>query len=69
MNNIITKTVVYPNGDILDIVKVREALCSYWELNAAEQRSFDRLLSRHDLKNEWLQQNTGLDNDINSIQL
>lgn len=49
MENELSKTVVLKNGEVLDINKVQEVIFLYWQLNATEQRSFDRLCKRNDL--------------------
>jgi hypothetical protein len=49
-----SKTFVLPNGDLKDVVKVREALFQYWGLTLAEKEAFDRLKDRNDLKERYL---------------
>lgn len=50
----LSRIIAYGNGDILDIDKCKEALGSYWNLNEAETRSFDRLCKRADLKELYI---------------
>lgn len=45
-----SKTIVYENGDILNIDKVKGALRVYWNLNNAERQSFNQLRNRPDLE-------------------
>lgn len=47
-----SKTIVYPNGDILDTEKVRNVLIEYYRFSKAEKRAFDRLKGRSDLKDQ-----------------
>ena len=46
--NELSKMIVYENGDLLDIVKVRQTLYAYWKLNKAEKRAFDRMICKPD---------------------
>lgn len=54
MENDKSQTIVYPNGDILDTIKVRSLLIEYYQLSKAEKRAFDRLKDRSDLKEKTL---------------
>lgn len=53
MEQEISKTVVFPNGDVLSVVTVRKLLFQYWQLSEAEKRAFDRLCNRPDLKEKF----------------
>lgn len=59
-----SKTIVYENGDILNMDKCREVLMAYWTLNEAETRAFDRLQKRQDLKDKFLNTFKGLSDNI-----
>ncbi len=49
-----SKTIVYPNGDVLNSDKVADALYKYWQFTKAEKRAFDRMKDRADLKEKYL---------------
>jgi hypothetical protein len=49
----ISKTIVYPDGEMLDLDKCKQALFLYWQLNKAEKRAFDRLQGRRDLQSQY----------------
>lgn len=42
-----SKVVVYPNGEILNIVAVREMVCGFWNLSECEKRSFLRTVDKY----------------------
>lgn len=59
-----SKTIVYENGDMLNMDKCKEALFLYWKLNPAEKRAFDKLFQRDDLQKEYLKIQNDISNEL-----
>jgi hypothetical protein len=48
-----SKTIVYPNGDILNLTTVKKMICKYWRMTAAEKRAFDRVKNNAELEKRF----------------
>lgn len=44
MSEEMSKTIVYPDGEVMSIDKVRNLLFEYWKLNETEKRCFKRMI-------------------------
>jgi hypothetical protein len=50
----ISKTIVYENGDVLNVDVVREALTQYWKMTVAEKKALFRMIDKFpECPDEW----------------
>lgn len=52
-NEDVSKVIVYENGDIMDLIKVRQLLLSYWKLNEIERRAFQKMFDNADTEQKY----------------
>lgn len=51
-----SKTIVFPDGSFIDVVKCRELIISYWALNPREKLVFNRVINNEYIKNRYEQE-------------